>query len=104
MKTIAAIVLFLFASVNALPVVAQTKKIGMKRAAKIATKRIHGRVKSSELEKEKGRWIYSFDISIGKGKVTEVNVDEYTGKIVGIEHETAKKEAAEDRMEKKEKH
>jgi len=83
---------------------AQTKRIGMKRATQIATKRIHGRVKSSELEKEKGRWIYSFDISTGKGKITEVNVDAYNGKIIGIEHESAKKEADENKMEMKGKH
>jgi len=83
---------------------AQTKRIGMKRATQIATKRIHGRVKSSELEKEKGRWIYSFDISTGKGKITEVNVDAYSGKIIGIEHESAKKEADENKMEMKGKH
>ena len=83
---------------------AQTKRIGMKRATQIATKRIHGRVKSSELEKEKGRWIYSFDISTGKGKITEVNVDAYSDKIIGIEHESAKKEADENKMEMKGKH
>jgi len=83
---------------------AQTKRIGMKRATQIATKRINGRVKSSELEKEKGRWIYSFDISTGKGKITEVNVDAYSGKIIGIEHESAKKEADENKMEMKGKH
>ena len=96
----------LLLTIGLLPITsdAQTKRIGMKRATQIATKRIHGRVKSSELEKEKGRWIYSFDISTGKGKITEVNVDAYSGKIIGIEHESVKKEAAEDRMEKKEKH
>ena len=87
-----------------IPSDAQTKRIGMKRATQIATKRIHGRVKSSELEKEKGRWIYSFDISTGKGKITEVNVDAYSGKIIGIEHESAKKEADENKMEMKGKH
>ena len=104
MKTIATVVLLILVSGGALSIEAQAKKIGMKRATQIATKRIHGRVKSSELEKEKGRWIYSFDINTGKGKITEVNVDAYSGKIIGIEHESAKKEAAEDKMEMKGKH
>ena len=104
MKTITAIVLFFLASASALSIEAQTKKIGMKRAREIAKHRVHGTIKSSELEKEKGRWIYSFDISTGKGKITEVNVDAYSGKIVGIEHESAKKEADEDKMEMKGKH
>jgi hypothetical protein len=96
----------LLLTIGLLPITsdAQTKRIGMKRATQIATKRIHGRVKSSELEKEKGRWIYSFDISTGKGKITEVNVDAYSGKIIGIEHESAKKEADENKMEMKGKH
>ena len=104
MKTIAAIILFVLAGSSALSIEAQTKKIGMKRAREIAKRRVHGTIRSSELEKEKGRWIYSFDINTGKGKITEVNVDAYTGKVIGIEHESAKKEAAEDRQEKKEKH
>lgn len=104
MKTIAAIILFVLAGSSALSIEAQTKKIGMKRAREIAKRRVHGTVRSAELEKEKGRWIYSFDINTGKGKITEVNVDAYTGKVIGIEHESAKKEAAEDRLEKKEKH
>ena len=96
----------LLLTIGLLPITsdAQTKRIGMKRATQIATKRIHGRVKSSELEKEKGRWIHSFDISTGKGKITEVNVDAYSGKIIGIEHESAKKEADENKMEMKGKH
>ena len=98
--------ILLLVTIGFLPITsdAQTKRIGMKRATQIATKRIHGRVKSSELEKEKGRWIYSFDISTGKGKITEVNVDAYSGKIIGIEHESAKKEADENKMEMKGKH
>ena len=98
--------ILLLLTIGLLPITsdAQTKRIGMKRATQIATKRIHGRVKSSELEKEKGRWIYSFDISTGKGKITEVNVDAYSGKIIGIEHESAKKEADENKMEMKGKH
>ena len=79
-------------------------KIGMARAMKIASKRVHGTIKSKELEHEKGRWIYSFDISTGKGKITEVNVDAYTGKIIAVDVENSAKEAKEAKGEKKEKH
>ncbi len=80
---------------------AQSKKIGMKSARAIASKKAAGKIVSGELENEHGKWIYSFDIRNSKGKNTEVNVDAYTGKVIGVEHESAKKEAAEARDEKK---
>ncbi|MFL6228252.1 MAG: PepSY domain-containing protein [Pyrinomonadaceae bacterium] len=61
-----------------------------------------GRVKSSELEREKGRLIYSFDIRPAAGTgIDEVNVDAVTGEVLPVEHETPKKEAAEKRLESK---
>ena len=83
---------------------AQSKKIGMAKATRIASLRVHGTIKSKELEKENGRWIYSFDISTGKGKITEVAVDAYSGKVISATHETAANEAREAKEEKKEKH
>ena len=80
---------------------AQAKKIGMKRAREIAMKEASGKIKSSELEKEKGKWIYSFDIRNSKGTITEVNIDAYSGKVISVEEENAQKEADEKRMEKK---
>jgi uncharacterized membrane protein YkoI len=64
---------------------AQNKKIGMTKAKAIAAKQAAGKIESSELEKEGGKWIYSFDIRNGKGTITEVNVDAYTGAIVNVE-------------------
>ena len=81
--------------------VAAKPVIGMKRATQIALNRVHGTIKSKELEKEHGRLIYSFDISTGKGKITEVNVDAYTGRVIAVDVEDAKKEAAEEKNEKK---
>ena len=80
---------------------AQGKKIGMKRAKEIAMKQASGKIKSSELEKENGKWVYSFDIRNAKGTITEVLVDAYSGKIISVEEESAEKEAEEERMEKK---
>ena len=80
---------------------AQGKKIGMKRAREIALKQATGKIKSSELEKEKGKWIYSFDIRNAKGTITEVNIDAYSGDVIAVEEESAQKEAEEKRLEKK---
>ena len=82
---------------------AQTKKIGMTRARAIAAKKAAGKIESSELEKESGKWIYSFDIRNNKGTITEVHVDAYTGAIVKVEEENKKAEAAEKMQKSKEK-
>jgi len=79
-------------------------KITMAQARATALKKAHGTVKSEELENEKGKWIYSFDIATSKTDVTEVNVDAMTGKVVAVQHENAAKEAAEKKAEAKEKH
>jgi uncharacterized membrane protein YkoI len=103
MKKVTALLMFALFGLGALTANAQSKKIGMKKATAIATKRVHGTVKSKELEHEGGRWIYSFDIRTGRGKITEVNVDAYTGKVVAVDVENAAKEAKEAKEEKKEK-
>jgi len=81
-------------------------KISMDQAKAIALKHVHqAKIESSELEREHGKLIYSFDIrEAGRNDVTEVNVDAMNGKIVAIDHENAKKEAAEKKQEAKEKH
>lgn len=53
-------------------------------------------VTSSELEREHGKMIYSFDLTVaGQEGTTEVNVDAHTGAVVGTEHESAAAERAE---------
>jgi uncharacterized membrane protein YkoI len=65
----------------------------------------NGTVKSEELEREHGKLIYSYDISVaGKSGVQEVNVNAIDGTVVANEHESAKtekKEAAKESKEKK---
>ena len=79
-------------------------KISMEKAREIALKKVPGTVKSSELEREKGKLIYSFDIQTkSKKEITEVNVDAINGKVVGTQHESAAKEATEKKQESKEK-
>jgi peptidase YpeB-like protein len=64
----------------------------------------NGTVKEAELEKEKGKLIWSFDVSTpGTTDITEVNVDAITGKVVSKEIEKAEDEAKEAKGEKKEK-
>ena len=78
-------------------------KISLEKAREIALKKAPGTVKSSELEREHGKLIYSFDIQTkSKKEITEVNVDAMDGKIVAVEHENAKKEAEEKKQEAKE--
>jgi hypothetical protein len=55
-----------------------------------------GTVVKAELEEEKGTLIYSFDIkTAGKSGIDEVAVDAMTGKVLSVEHESAKAEAKE---------
>jgi uncharacterized membrane protein YkoI len=62
-----------------------------------------GTVSSSELEKEHGKLIWSFDIAkVGSKNITEVQVDAKTGKIVSTKAETPDKERQEAIAEKKE--
>lgn len=86
---------------------AQDKKIGMKRATAIAMEKAPGlKLKAKELENEKGKWIYSFEFKEKGGAILEINVDAYTGEVLGVEHESKKqneKEAREEKNEKKEK-
>lgn len=81
-------------------------KISEDAARATALKEVpNGTVKSSELERENGKLIYSFDIAApGKSGVEEVNVDAIDGSVVAKERETAKtekKEAAKEAKEKK---
>ena len=75
-------------------------KITKEQAQETALKRAPGTVESGELEKEHGKRVYSFDIRNSKGTITEVQVSAITGKIVRIEHESKKQEAAEKKKEK----
>ena len=63
-----------------------------------------GWVKSSELEREKGTLLYSFDIATkGKSGIDEVQVNAITGALIGgVVHESAKDEKKEAKAEKKE--
>ena len=76
-------------------------KVSRADAEKTALAKVPGgTVKEGELEKEKGKLIWSFDISIpGSADIKEVQVDANSGEVVSVETETPSKEA----KEKKEK-
>jgi uncharacterized membrane protein YkoI len=81
-------------------------KISEATARATALKEVpNGTVKSSELERENGKLIYSYDITVpGKTGIDEVNVNAIDGSIVAKQHETPKsekKEAAQEAKEKK---
>src|SRR5215471_3776617 len=61
----------------------------------------NGTIKSSELERENGRLIWSFDIAKAKTRnITEVQVDAKTGKIVSTQTETPADQIREGKTEK----
>ena len=64
-----------------------------------------GTVKDGELEREKGKLIWSFDVTVPDSKdIKEVAVDALTGEVVAVDTETAAdraKEAAEDAAKEK---
>ena len=86
---------------------AQTKaKLSIADARTAALAVENGKVKSEEVEKEKGKQIYSFDIEMPNG-LHEVNIDAVTGKVIEDSIESAEdeakeaaKEAAEDKAAK----
>ena len=84
-------------------------KVARGDAEKIALAQApNGTIKEGELEKEKGKLIWSFDIATpGTKDITEVNVDALSGQVVSIEKETpeqqAKEKAEDAKKEKSEK-
>jgi uncharacterized membrane protein YkoI len=85
---------------------ASEAKVSMAAAKATALARVPGgKVKSSELEREKGKLIYSFDIVVaGKSGIEEVNVDAITGRVLSVQHEGPKAERKEAEQEKAEAH
>src|ERR1700737_5273755 len=77
-------------------------KITMEQAQKTALGKEAGKIKSKELEREKGRLIYSFDIKMADG-IHEVNIDAMTGEVVEDTVESAAAEAKEKAADKKQK-
>jgi uncharacterized membrane protein YkoI len=84
---------------------AKDAKISKADAEKIALSKVpNGTIKEGELEKEKGKLIWSFDIATpGTKNITEVNIDAITGAVIAVDVETPEKEGKEKVEEAKEK-
>ena len=80
-------------------------KVSKADAERIALDKVPGgTIKEGELEKEKGKLIWSFDVAVaGTKDITEVHVDAITGTVLSTEKETAADEAKEKKKEKSEK-
>lgn len=80
-------------------------KISRADAEKLAlTKAPNGTIKEGELEREKGKLIWSFDIATpGTKDITEVAVDAVTGQVVAVENETPAQQEKEKKADAKEK-
>ncbi|MDE2221012.1 MAG: PepSY domain-containing protein [Gammaproteobacteria bacterium] len=76
-------------------------KISLEAASQTALAKVPGgTIKSSELEREHGKLIWSFDISKATTRnITEVQVDAKTGKVVSETTETPRQQQAEARKE-----
>src|SRR3989442_7560762 len=72
-------------------------KVSRAEAEKSALAKVPGgTIKEGELEKEKGKLIWSFDIATAGSKdVTEVQVDAITGQVISVEKESPAKEEKE---------
>ena len=79
-------------------------KITRNQAEHLALAKVaHGKVSAAELEREHGILIWSFDITQpGKRNIREVQVDAKTGKVVSVQTETPRDQAAEAVADKKE--
>lgn len=66
---------------------AKQAKIKKEEAQAIALKRVPGDVLESEIEKEKGKLIWSFDIRGKDGKIYDVEVNAKTGKVLKVEED-----------------
>ena len=80
-------------------------KVSEETARATALKEVpNGTVKSEEIERENGKLIYSYDITVpGKSGIDEVNVNALTGAVVAKSHEGPKAEKKEAAQEAKEK-
>jgi uncharacterized membrane protein YkoI len=78
-------------------------KINQADAEKTALAKVPGgKVESSELEKEHGKLIWSFDIAVPNSvNIAEVQVDAKTGKVVSNKAETPEDQAKEVTVDKK---
>ncbi len=95
-STLAAVLLAGCATENQAQLMAEAK-ISKETARQTALAKVpNGTLKAAELEKEKGKLQWSFDVAMpGTKDITEVNVDAMTGDVISVDKESAQGEAKE---------
>lgn len=81
----------------------QRVKLSIEEARTIAIGRVNGRVIDEELEKEKGRLQYAFDIRDADGKVWDVEIDAVTGDVLQAEEDDDDDDATSSKARKRSK-
>ena len=79
-------------------------RVSKEDAGKTALAKVpNGMIKESELEKEHGKLLWSFEVvTSGTKDITEVNVDAISGRVVSMEWETPEDQAREKDADEKE--
>jgi uncharacterized membrane protein YkoI len=77
---------------------AKEAKITMEQAKEIALKRVPGTITDQDLEKERGKLMYSFDIRDANGKVFDVEIDAKTGKVLKAVEDNEDDDNQDDRL------
>ena len=95
-SALAAVLLAGCATENQAKLIAEAK-ISKDTAQQTALAKVpNGTVKAAEIEKEKGKLQWSFEIATPSTKdITEVNVDAMTGDVISVDKESAASEAKE---------
>ena len=90
--------------IHAKPALRAKATVTADSAEAIARARVpNGTITEGELEVERHRLIWSFDMKVaGQPGITEVNVDAKAGAVVGVSHEGPADEARENAQEKRE--
>jgi uncharacterized membrane protein YkoI len=84
----ASIVAFVMLGVSSLrgTALADDVQITIEEAREIALRAAPGTITEEDLEREKGSWVYEFEIETDTGEV-EVSVDANTGAVVEVDHD-----------------
>ncbi len=80
-----------------------TDRLCLREAEDIALETHDGAVESHELEQEKGKWVYSFDLRGADKQLHEVLVDARSGEVISHVVETPAQEAQEAATDKRNK-
>lgn len=70
---------------NAGPRPSAPPRLGIDAARAIALRQVPGQVVEEELDRERGRWVYEFEIRADGGGFVEVEIDADSGAVTSIE-------------------